>query len=389
MGQDVSKGSFEYRYIPEVDCFRRKVLLIQPPASVASKEEGTTRLLRSVSVQCVTWDAQTILPEQWMTLLGNQLHAVYFVPYRSKTMSDGESVLVLPSAEEVMERATYAFEKVRGASPDAKLSIVVWDNGDEDYETVDEPEEEPAEEEANVSDETAADGHATGDPSTNANNNNDDANTTSDAQQQAAASDDDEYKKPEAEILEDNNRATLAAVTSISKKFGGIKVHTITSAKERFQLGCLLTDSVVPQEITRPLCSLLFQLRDACRATDAFVVDSLTFYPLLSTLDVDPTELNHSLHEALWVFATTVKRIMTTLDSDLHLVSVPCGKNRHLYFGWACRPYAYVMMLAPSVTQRGPTQLMIEKNMEAASMHFYNVINNTCIRRTYTPMAGQ
>lgn len=376
MGQDASKGSFEFRYVNEVDCFRRKVLMIQPPSAV-KKEEGVTRVLRSVSVQCVTWDSQTILPEQWMSLLGNQLYAVYFVSYRSHQMSTGEEVLVLPPASEVEERATYAFEKVRNASPDAKLAIVVWDNAEDGYDEEEVPEEAavdpPAEDETNQEDPQelpVAEG------------------MEGEEEHQASSDDEDAKKKPsEAALLEDRNRATLSAVHKLAKQFSANgKVITVSSSKEKFQLGCLLAACVIPQEISRPLCSLLYQLRDACGASEAFLVDSTTFFPLLSTLDDDPATLGHSLHEALWVFATTVRRIMSTLDSDIHLVSMPCGRDMQLFFGWACRPYTYLMLLAPSQRQRGPTQLMIEKNLEAVSMHFYNVINNTTLRRLYTPM---
>jgi hypothetical protein len=374
MGQDASKGSFEFRYVPESDCFRRKLLFIQPPSAVR-KDEGLTRVLRSISVQCVTWDSQTILPEQWMSLLGNQLYAVYFVPYRSYRMSSGEEVLVLPTAAEVEERATYAFEKVRNASPDAKLAIVVWDNAEDGYEEeeVPEPEEEQVPEVSEVvevPEGEEGEGADIGSP------------------EHVSSDDDEETKKPsEAALLEDRNRATLATVSRLAKEYAvNRKIITISSSKEKFQLGCLLSACVTPQDIARPLCSLLYQLRDACGASEAFLVDCITFYPLLSTLDDDPATLGHSLHETLWVFATTVRRIMATLDSDIHLVSMPCGKDMQLFFGWACRPYAYLMLLAPSHRHGGPTQLMIEKNLGAVSMHFYNVINNTTLRRQYTPM---
>lgn len=379
MGQDASKGSFEFRYVNEADCFRRKLLFIQPPDAV-KKDEGVTRILRSVSVQCVSWDSHTILPEQWMSLLGNQLFAVFFVPYRSHRMSNGDEVLVLPQAAEVEERAAYAFEKVQSASPDAKIAIVVWDNADDGYdeEALEEAEVNDAVEEAQVQADDEAPAPAEERPE-------------EDAAESGAehSSDDEENKKPsEGALLEDRNRATIAAVAKIAKQYATNGKHiTITSSKDRFHLGCLLSSCIIPQEISRPLCSLLFQLRDACGATDAFLVDSVSFYPLLSTLDEDPTTLAHTLHETLWVFATTVRRIMTTLDTDLHLVSMPCGRNKQLFFGWACRPYAYLMLLAPSHAMKGPTQLMIEKNLEAVSMHFYNVINNTTMRRTYTPMA--
>ncbi|CUG89996.1 Hypothetical protein, putative [Bodo saltans] len=313
-----------------------------------------------------------------MSLLGNQLYAVYFVPYRSHRMSSGDEVLVLPTAAEVEERATYAFEKVRNASPDAKLAIVVWDNAEDGYDEEEVPEPEPAPE---VSEEPAAAEVPTGEE--------DEAEGNDEGAADHASSDDEEAKKKpsEAALLEDRNRATLATVSRLAKEYAfNRKLITVSSSKEKFQLGCLLSACITPQDIARPLCSLLYQLRDACGASEAFLVDSISFYPLLSTLDDDPATLGHSLHETLWVFATTVRRIMTTLDSDIHLVSMPCGKDMQLFFGWACRPYAYLMLLAPSHKHHGPTQMMIEKNLEAVSMHFYNVINNTTLRRQYTPM---
>jgi hypothetical protein len=380
MGQDASKGSFEFRYITESDCFRRKLLFIQPPEAV-KKDEGLTRALRSVSVQCVTWDSMTILPEQWMSLLGNQLYVIYFVSYRSHRMSTGEEVLVLPPGAEVEERATYALDKVRGASPDAKIAIVVWDNAEDGYDEEDVPEEvgeETAEDDAEVQGESKEDDGAmpTGE------------NVEGATDAAAQSSDDDDTKEPtEGALLEERNQSTLAVVSRIAKKYASHgNVVTITSSKDRFEMGCLLSATLMPQELSRPLCSLLYQLRDACGATDAFLVDSLSFYPLLSTLDEDPSSLSHPLHETLWIFATTVRRIMTSLDSDLHLVSMPCGPDKQLFFGWACRPYAYLLLVAPSQEKKGPTQLMIEKNLEVVSMHFYNVINNTTLRRTYTPM---
>lgn len=370
MGQHASKGSFEYRYVGDGECFKSKLLLINPPNFVTAHaaQDNPTRILRSVALQKVLWDGGRLLPEQWMHVLGNQQSAIFFVSWRLLTLSSGNEVYVLPRVEEVQERFEDARRKLASASPDAMLILVLWENDQDGYDEV--PEDEAATLTSRTEKENTRDA-ASGD-------------ANDERAEDAAEDDDDEAPQVDesAEFTANNDR-TIEFLPNLAST-SGCQLFRIQSPKDVFALGCLLSMRLMPTEIGRPLCGLLYQLRDACSATEAFLIDGVTMHPLLSTLDTDPDSLDHYLHETLWTMRTSLRRIMRAFDTDLHIMVLPCASARmKIVVGWACRPYAYVLLLVPDTAA---SQLLIEKNMETVSMHFYNVINNTTTSRTYTPI---
>lgn len=416
MGQAPLKASSEFRYIQEGDCFRRRILLIDAPRAAIEEsfkhsteriENGVSRLFRSVSVQRVLWkNTGKLLPEQWQTILGNQLCAFQFVSWRLLTLRNGKDVFVLAHPQDFEQKLRYIAEKLRSVSPDAPLLVVQWDIDSNDYEYVSDDEAKellartgPAVELMRkrrekhrsrqpapvVDDDTEDFSQPHSDPPVSDDESEDD--DKEDDSDDGTLDDDALQCLWEERALLQMNDSFLEAIPSIVSSVGVTHVR-VRSRNELFSTACLVSMRLVPMELSRPLCGLLFQLRDACSATEAFLLDAVTMLPLISTLDVDPSGPDHYLHATTFALQDSLQRLMKAFSTDLHFLSIPvAAADSRLVVGWACKPYAYVMLLLPNSGGIGrASQLLIEKNMETAAMHFYNVINNTSLTRSFVPI---
>jgi hypothetical protein len=335
MGQPASSPAVEgMRFVAEAEAFHQKVLLIRPPHFIAENTSGllplNNRLMRSVCLRTVMWNGDPLFPEQWQSVLGNQSAAVYF-------FTSGRR-----SGTEVKSTFEYCIDRVRAASPDVKIFAVQW-----------------------------------GGPET-------------DAEKLLGVEDSEKVSEKSQSSEEEDGIAAAVNTVSVQDMCGaaGVPLYYVGTDAEQFLFQCLISPLITPSPIGRPLNCLLYQLQEACGASEGYILDSATFMPLQSTLDVDSDDMDCVQHRMCGVLYHNMRQLALDAGSDIHFVSIPCSGS-HVIIGWACRPYAYVaLVFRPGSNNESAvvSLLAVEKNVEWFAQHFYNVINNNTRLRQHTPM---
>ena len=365
MGQDPSTQ----RLANEAECFRRKVLLVRPPPRLLARlqhqqasgsgissgapSNGLTggsahstfivRILRSIAVNVVVWNGSPLLPEQWHHVFGNQHAVVYFFSENDLRQEGGGA-----------ETFTHTIAKVEEASVDPFMcsSFVVHDADGEQSSP------SPNKSARRLRQATAQ-------------------NDVVDPAGGAAADDSSEGENEPTEEPSDRLRAISHAA--------GVRFFPLEREEDEHALQCLVAAQFCPSEISRPLCSLLYQLVESCSATEAHLVDSVTLLPIQTTVDVD-VSLSAPLNRLCWALKTCVARFARGGRSVESVSCVLSSGGRSIFVGWASKPLLYVVVVVDDKPGQCVGPALVEKNIEYFSMHFYNVVSNTTTKRQYAPM---
>lgn len=377
MGQDASRLQKGARYIPDHDTFRRRIALVRPPQTVMQHclgiddyEEAhhacqsNCRLLRSIKTNIVCWDGENLLPEQWLSVLGNQSAFIYFF--------DDNVDYDLQETREALE---FCIGEAKESSPDAVIYAVHW-SGDPLLERP-KRRQEGDEEEEEEGEEGADDFPPEKQPEPQ-------QAPGSELPQSVALDLDEEYRDEDARDGEETPRGIID-FQGLCREFGVQHYIDVTDVAELHNVECILAEHFTPMELVRPLACLLYDLVEACGAESAWLLDSATMLPLLSTLD-DPVKVSSPIVEAVRVLRSPLRRMMNRLGcEEVHLVSLQLSGMR-VVVGWACRPYAYVLMLVPTSGEFRIGDALLEANMERYSIHFGNVINTTSKSKRHQPI---
>ena len=316
------------------DHFKRRFLLINPPQYLATLAfdksasnvvvednyaMSTSTLLRSVDAVIVSWSGRRLRAEQWLSVLGNHLVILYF-------FTPEVDVEETKDAEQIAREMKNAINEARSSSPKASILVL-----------------------SPVS-----------------------------PQQPIVAKRDDGFQEEEVEAKEQEDAIDYEAITRNS----GFRFHRIdeADAKGLFNLQAYLASFIVPMEMYRPLSDLLLHLREGCSATEAILVDSSSFLPLVASDEIPVRkDFSSRLASVCYVIRHRLQRMKDVSNSgdlsSLHL-SLP---GLDISVGWAVRGKAYVLLIREA---RGvPTTLRVgdgltSKNIELMSRQFLGLVNS-------------
>lgn len=348
--------------LPPSETFKRRILLVNPSSVVVdcllreSDAVGAgdinfehvavfdnysvhaTRLLRSVEATVILWSGQTLRSEQWLSVLGNHLLVVYFFDPQKEPLNS--------TTDSVMLKMKSTMREVLESSPGATIRTVQL-----------------------IASATAqqSGGHrGSVGPAGN--------DSIRPIEGGGASSD-------QADSVD------YAAVAAAC----GFQFDVIDAAEPAslFSLSSFIASFLVPPKLFRPLSTLLSELMDACDADDALLVDSTSFMPLVTATDLDLEQgFGHQLYTACFVLSHWLKKIAIRDETDLQFMSLALPDAR-LFAGWACRPYAYVVLIRQVKEVPGALHVgdkLVEINLEHFAMHFSNVVNNTSETRQCRPI---
>lgn len=373
MGQDASKVQKVGRYIPDHDTFKRRIALLRPPRTVMRHCLGidgyeqdhhacqsNCRLLRSVRTNVVCWNGTRLLPEQWLSVLGNQEAFVYFFDDNVDTILDDATADFM-----------FCLAEARNSSPDAVFYAVHWcgdprlpRKGAEGGDAKDPSVEERAEPEPDPFDREAEGGN-------------------SDDVPEAIPLDIDPLDDVEAD--KPPEPVGVIDFRKLAKKHGISNFIRIDSIDQLHTMECILAEHFTPMELVRPLACLLYDLIEACDAREAWLLDSATMLPLLSTNDT-PITAASPIVGAVRVLKYSLRRMMQRMNcEDLHFMSLDI-RGAKVALGWACRPHAYVLMIIQKEENFAIGDALLQANLERYSLHFSNVINNRTLTKQYQPI---
>ena len=336
MGQPASSPQFSsVRLVIEHDCLRGKVLAIRPPRALIKSElpkvhntgnffVSNTRLFRSVICSVVGWNGTPLLPEQWLEVLGHHRVILYFFSDRDNELEH----------DEVLKMFHFCLDEAHKSSNEARVIVVKWKGA---------VNEDPTEQTPPKA-------------------------TTADKEEAVEDGEDSTAEQPQATNIESiiaSRRDQISLVVSVESK------------KDVFDLKCVVSSLVTPMELSRPLCSLLFQLHTACNAAESYILAAGTLLPLMSTLDDDVAPFRAQVNSVCSSLCTYLTH------NDVKFVSMTFY-NFTICIGWAVQPYAFVFLLLNSDVGLKPP--LVERNIEYFGSHFFNVVHHTSFTRRHNPM---
>jgi hypothetical protein len=312
------------------------------------------RFLRSIAVCVVVWNGAPLLPEHWHHVFGNQNAVVYFFDHECVKNPDTATIF------------TQTVAKIEEASPEVFLCSSFF---------IDPVKEgRHAEQGSNPA---AIHDVQNGERSPSHSNRGSAVRpgrqaSPSDAPSSSSDADGEAVERPRDKLQEISHAA-------------GVRFFPIDSDEDEYALQCLVAARFCPAELSRPLCSLLYQLVESCSATEAHLLDSATLVPLQTTAD-DSIVLESSLNRLCWVLKNSLGKFAR---GGRRVTSCSCmltTGSRSVYLGWASEPLLYVVLVVDNPPGQCIGPALVEKNMEFFSMHFYNVVSNTTTKRQYAPM---
>lgn len=375
------------RQLPAGDVFRRRVLLVNPSEAVVDwlLEEGealgdasldhvavhdnysvhTTRLLRTIEATVVVWSGHPLLSEQWLTVLGNHVLVLYF-------FDPARDAGVGATTESVASKMRRDLAEIVETSPGATVRVVQL--------LAASPEPAPG---------SAAAAAAR-------------ARRREPRHHGALA-----HRPVEPPLRTAAVAAAMAAVTgtpdaaaappadtpdyALAARSNGYPLTPLDPSDPAavFDMSCFLASFLVPSKLFAPLVALLNELVEACDADEAFLADSASFVPLVTTADLDLSDgFQHRTHSVCRVLGAWAKKIAAREKTDFHFVSLGLPEAR-VFLGWACRPHAYVVVVRSVRRETGGIHIgdkLVETNMGYFATHFANVVNNTTQTRDHKPI---